>query len=355
MRNKNILVMYAEVMPYNVVAFEAFINKHQIYNLHVVCWGERKKLTKYKEPKHQNITYYKEENFSQKDLFNLYNNLKPALVLVSGRMEKKYLKIAKIAKKDKIIVVGNSDNQYIGSFKNIISVILSKFLYHQYFDYMQVPGQLQYEFCRKLGFKNDKIIFPQYTADVKLFEQEYQNTIESRKYNDILFIGRLEQIKGIDLLIKVHQELYNSNLISEKLIVIGSGSIENQLNFNYSGIEHYSFMNQEDIVKLLHKIKYFCLPSLYEPWGVVIHEAAAAGLPIVTTSICGAATSFVENDNNGFIILPNSERDLRNALMKMTHKSNQEISEMGKASFNFSKKIVPEMWGNSLVELLNKK
>lgn len=355
MQNKNILVLYAEVMPYNVVAFEAFINAHKNFNLHVVSWGESKKVTSYQEPKHLNITYYKEENFNLKELHCLYNDLKPELVLVSGRMEKKYLEIAKIAKKDKVVVVGNSDNQYLGSFKNIISILFSKFLYHQYFDYMQVPGKLQYEFCRKLGFKKEKIIFPQYTADVNLFEKVYQTTFETRKYNTILFIGRLEKIKGIDLLIKVHKELYESNLISEKLIVVGSGSLETQLNFKYSGIEHHSFMNQADIVKLLHKIKYFCLPSLYEPWGVVIHEAAAAGLPIITTNICGAATSFVENDKNGYVIIPNSEHGLKEALLKMAHTSDEQISRMGKLSYDFSKKITPEMWGNSLIELLNKK
>ena len=121
MHHKNILVLYAEVMPYNVVAFEAFIKQYENFNLHVVCWGESKKITSYQEPAHQNIKYYKEENLNLKELHSLYNNIKPELVLVSGRMEKKYLKIAKIAKKDKIIVVGNSDNQYLGSFKNIIS------------------------------------------------------------------------------------------------------------------------------------------------------------------------------------------------------------------------------------------
>lgn len=355
MRNKNILVLYAEVMPYNVVAFEAFIREHENFNLHVVCWGESKKITSYQEPANQNIKYYKEENLNLKELHSLYNDIKPELVLVSGRMEKKYLKIAKIAKKDKIIVVGNSDNQYLGSFKNIISILFSKFLYHQYFDFMQVPGLLQYKFCRKLGFKKEKIIFPQYTADVKLFEKEYQNTIETRKYKHILFIGRLEKIKGIDILIKVHKELYESNLISEKLIVVGSGSLEKKLNFNYSGVEYHTFMSQLDIVKLLNKIKYFCLPSLYEPWGVVIHEAVAAGLPIITTNICGAATGFVENDKNGYVIIPNSENDLKEALLKMTNKSDEEIRQMGKLSYDFSKKIIPEMWGNSLIDLLNKK
>lgn len=355
MRHKNILVLYAEVMPYNVVAFEALIDNHEDYKLHVVCWGESKKLTNYQEPKRTNISYYKLEDFNFKSLLELYKDLNPELILVSGRMEKMYLKIAKLAKKDNVIVVGNSDNQYLGSFKNIVSVLFSRFLYHQYFDYMQVPGQMQYEFCRKLGFKKENIIFPQYTADVILFENEYKNTINSRTFNCILFVGRLEKIKGIDLLIKVHKELYESNIISEKLIVIGNGSLENKLNFNYTGIEYHSFMSQTEIVTLLHKIKYFCLPSLHEPWGVVVHEAAAAGLPIVTTNICGAATSFVVNDKNGYIVEPNSESDLKNTLIKMSKKSDYQINQMGNLSYSFSKKITPNMWGNSLIALLNKK
>ena len=45
----------------------------------------------------------------------------------------------------------------------------------------------------------------------------------------------------------------------------------------------------------------------FEPWGVVIHEAAAAGLPIIASHLCGATTAYVRDGVNGFIISPTVE------------------------------------------------
>jgi len=36
----------------------------------------------------------------------------------------------------------------------------------------------------------------------------------------------------------------------------------------------------------------FILPSRYEPWALVIHEAACAGLPIICTNVCGTVDHF---------------------------------------------------------------
>ncbi|NHM01095.1 glycosyltransferase [Flavobacterium difficile] len=351
----NLLVLYAEVMPYNVVAFETFAATYPAYRLHVVCWDESKKITAYQHPKHEAITYYRQSDFSEKDLLALYDLLQPQLILVSGRMDKSYLTLAAYAKKKKCIVVGNSDNQFLGSLKNYISIFFSFYLYKRYFTHMQVPGSLQYRFCRLLGYQKEKIIFPQYTADVSLFEAAYLQTKTKRVYKKILFIARLESVKGIALLLKVHRELYSSQQITTPLVVVGSGSLQQKLNLSYPGITYYPFMSQKEIVTLLDEIQYFCLPSLYEPWGVVLHEAAAAGLPIVTTSVCGAASTFVTPTANGFVIAPNSEKELKEAMLAMHAKSNEEIKKMGEISYQLSKKITPEMWGTSLMQLIEKR
>jgi glycosyltransferase involved in cell wall biosynthesis len=145
--------------------------------------------------------------------------------------------------------------------------------------------------------------------------------------------------------------LYESNQISDKLIVIGDGLLRDTLDLNKEHIIYHSFMPQKEILNFMSKAKYFCLPSIAEPWGVVIHEAAAAGLPIITTVNCGAASAFVKQGYNGFLFEPGNASKLREILLKMNKKSQNEIQNMGRHSFELSKQINAEMWSDVLLNL----
>lgn len=347
-----ILILYAEIMPYNVATFNSLLTKYEDFVLHVVSWGTDKKLTKYEQPTHNKIKYYDKSKLSYIDLLSLYKLIDPKLLLISGRMEKDYLKLALLARREDKIVVGTSDNHYIGNIKQKIVALFSNFLYKRYFEYMLVPGIYQYEYQRKLGFDRNRIIFPLYCANTTLFENSFlQNSTSKRE--GILFLGRLHPIKGIEMLIDVHKKLYESQKINDKLIVIGDGILKDKLNLNDKNITYYSFMDQTDIIKIMSQVKYFCLPSKSEPWGVVIHEAAAAGLPIVTTSNCGAATAFVKQGYNGYLFESENKKELESVLLKMNNKTKEEIALMGKRSFDLSKQIHPEMWAESLMNLID--
>ncbi|MBU3659556.1 MAG: glycosyltransferase family 4 protein [Flavobacteriales bacterium] len=351
MPNKTILILYAEIMPYNVVTFNTLLEKYSEYELHVVSWGKDKKLTKYQQPPHDKINYYDKSHLNYSQLVVLYRTVNPRLILISGRMEQDYLKLALVAKKENKIVVGTSDNHYTGNIKQKIAVLFSNFLYKRYFEYMLVPGIYQYEYQRRLGYAKNKIIFPQYCANTTLFEQSFIQDNTSNK-EGILFLGRLHPIKGIEMLVEVHKELYDSKKIKDKLIVIGDGILKGKLNLSNDHLEYHSFMAQDEIIKIMTSVKYFCLPSKSEPWGVVIHEAAAAGLPIVTTSICGAATAFVKQGYNGYLFESENRKELELVLLKMNNKTTEEISQMGKRSFELSKQIHPEMWVESIINLI---
>jgi glycosyltransferase involved in cell wall biosynthesis len=352
MTNKTILILYAEIMPYNVATFDALLNKYCNYTLHVVSWGTNKKLTKYQQPAHDKIKYYDKSQLTYTELVSLYKLVKPQLVLISGRMEKDYLKLALLAKKENKIVVGTSDNHYTGSLKQKVATLFSNFLYKRYFEYMLVPGIFQYEYQRRLGYAKNNILFPQYCANTTLFEQSILEDATSKK-EGILFLGRLHPIKGIEMLVEVHKKLYDSKKIEDKLIIIGDGVLKDKLNLEHEHIIYHTFMAQKDIINIMSKVKYFCLPSKSEPWGVVIHEAAAAGLPIVTTSNCGAATAFVKQGYNGYLFESDNKKELESVLLKMNNKTTEEIAQMGKRSFELSKQIHPEMWAESLINLID--
>lgn len=344
-----ILVLYCEIMPYNVIAFESLLKINPEVQIDVISWGKQKKLTPFQPLPLDRVNYYDEKNFEYNDLKNLYLLNRYELVYVCNRREKKYLKLASFVKNDLTIVIGQSDEQLYNSPRQYLKKIFSYYLYRRHFDYMFVPGYYQYEFMRFLNFKKDRILIGAYTANVKLFNDYYENNINKFKLNsstiNLLYIGRLEDEKGIVFLLKT---LYNlKNRFNFKLVIIGNGSLKNIV-LKYDFVEYHSFLEQKHLLNLLNDISFFILPSIYEPWGVVIHEMVAAGIPVICSDACGAKAAFVFDNYNGYIFKNKSSVSLTNTLIKSFSISEKKLYDFKIRSNELSKSITPDLWGETI-------
>ena len=216
-----------------------------------------------------------------------------------------------------------------------------------------VPGIYQYELARFFGFKKHQILFPQYSADVNLFNGFYhQRKAVLKDKKDILFVGRLDKIKGIRYLTDAFLELDATGQFDLNLIIIGSGPEKINIPV-HPRIRQYDFLDQKIIVSMLENVRFFCLPSLKEPWGVVLHEFAAAGMPIVATNICGAATAFVKPYYNGLLIMPAQTNSLKKAMLYMASLDKKRLEEMGTRSYELSRQITPAMWSSTLLGIIS--
>ena len=338
-------------MPYNVIALESLIKLNINIEIDVFSWGDAKKLTPYVPPRIERVNYFNENNFSYNDLLNLYNKNNYKLIYVCNRREKKYLKLAKFARKNSTVVFGQSDEQLHNTLRQLIKKIFSYFLYRQYFDFMCVPGYYQYEFMRYLGFKKNQIFIGAYTANIEIFNDFYLNNypIKNDKLKTLLFLGRLEVEKGLELLVQTLKNLQSQ--FEFKLKVIGNGS-QKELIEHIDFVEYYSFMNQSDLINHLKEVDFFVLPSNYEPWGVVIHEMVAAGIPIICSDSCGARSAFVFNNYNGFIFKNNCETSLKNCLESAFNISSERLFEFKKRSFELSRFITPHLWSETINSFL---
>lgn len=97
----------------------------------------------------------------------------------------------------------------------------------------------------------------------------------------------------------------------------------------------------------------FVHPALSEPWGLVINEAMAAGLPILSSSNVGAAEELVEEGLNGFLFDPADTHSIAAALRLFLALSHEEQQAMGQASARFLAERCPtSAFGEGLVPLL---
>jgi glycosyltransferase involved in cell wall biosynthesis len=205
---------------------------------------------------------------------------------------------------------------------------------------------------RYLGFKKEQILIGAYTANVKLFDNYYkESNLFLADSLQLLYVGRLEDEKGLISALKVIKKFNDNNDKKIKIKIVGDGSLKSQI-LNYSFVEIHPFKSQIEIIEFLKKTTFFLLPSHYEPWGVVLHEMAAAGIPIICSDQCGARSAFVINNYNGFVYENDSEEELYTTLMKACSIDKTRLLEFSERSNQLSKSVTPELWASIIDNFL---
>lgn len=114
------------------------------------------------------------------------------------------------------------------------------------------------------------------------------------------------------------------------LKIVGTGKLGSLVK-DVPGIEHLGFIQPDDVPNIMQSARCFIIPSTWEPWGVVIHEAVASGLPIIASSACGATTMFVRDGVNGYVIPPNTKA-ITDAMLGISKSSDEVLYSMSKYS-----------------------
>ncbi|MFT4678132.1 MAG: glycosyltransferase involved in cell wall biosynthesis [Flavobacteriales bacterium] len=345
---RRILFLYTELAEYVLACIEQ-LEKEDV-EVHVVRFPvnseapfEFRQLAKTK--------IYDRSKFDKDQLQKLAEDINPHIILCSGWIDKGYLNICRQAK-SKTPTVLLLDNQWEGGIKQRIATIASPFFLKSKFTKAWVPGAPQKEFAQHLGFKDISTGF--YCADTHLFETagaSRNRSIAEHYPKKLLFVGRYLEFKGIFDLWKAFIELHDEGVDDWELICAGTGDLWDE-RIEHPAIRHMGFIQPAELLELVKETGAFVLPSHREPWGVVVHEMAAAGLPMVCSSTIGAATMFLEEGANGFFHQAGDQADLKVALKRMMSSSKEDLILMGESSLEKSKSISPQIWTKTLLELL---
>ena len=139
----------------------------------------------------------------------------------------------------------------------------------------------------------------------------------------VLYLGRLEIIKGLDYLIRAFALLKHHDAV---LVIAGDGSLRQELDAlaRLFGVQHRTrfvgYVRPEKAPAYYAIADILVLPSVTMPtgketWGLVINEAMNQGLPVVATDAVGAAAGgLVQSGVNGFIVPERDSRALADAI-----------------------------------------
>jgi len=234
---------------------------------------------------------------------------------------------------------------------------LGKYWFGSYFariSKVAVAGERAFQCAKLLGFEEARISRgTTYGIDYDLFSRTYALRMAQPGGwpKRFLFTGRYHPVKAIDVLLKAYTFYRESVKDPWPLSTCGSGSLKDSIN-STPGVENMGFLQPPDQPDVYTRHGVFLLASRFEPWGVVIVEACAAGLPVVCTEACGAAVELVRPYYNGLTVPTEDAGSLARAMCYM-HDHYAKLPEMGRRGMALAAPFGADVWARRWIEMIN--
>lgn len=347
-----VVFLYCELMGYTLAGLKSLLERYPEIDLTVVSWGENK-LTPFSFQALDGMNYRSLSEFdSVQALISYCERINPDVVFVNSwrAFGSEYMSASKYFLQKGVPTICMFDNQWLGTMKQWLAVWTSPFFLKRHFGLMWGSGDRQVDFALRAGYTKAEIFKGFYTCDVELYGS--LNFETRRNVKNILFVGRFVKVKGIGILLRAFEEVVK-DFPDWTLTLVGIGDIDQFMQKTNPNVIVEQFRQPKDLVGFFEKATFFCLPSVFEPWGVVIHEAAAAGLPIVCSDACGAGDAFVRDGVNGYVFRKGNQIALTDALRGLMNKSNEELRSMGEVSRELASTNTPAIWAETFVNIVD--
>jgi glycosyltransferase involved in cell wall biosynthesis len=209
-----------------------------------------------------------------------------------------------------------------------------------------VPSSATFRFIRSLGIAPSRIGFAHYTVDNEFFgsESARHSRADARKAlgiredaTVILFCAKLVPRKRPELLLKAFARAHAAAGTTACLVYAGEGALRAQLQRDAAAlgvaedVRFLGFVNQSRLPLVYRAADLLVLPSSHEPWGLVVNEAMACGVPAAVSDRVGAAQDIVEDGKTGFVF-PVDDADALTALLAAALRDPQRLSALGDAA-----------------------
>jgi glycosyltransferase involved in cell wall biosynthesis len=222
------------------------------------------------------------------------------------------------------LIVTTSDNVAIANSVKGVKTIARKFILNYSYGmvvysesiknwYKNHFPNIKIEICPNIQNPKSLFIHKNLTSNSILRYRNENNLINS---NIILFVGRLVEAKGLDLLLNAFAASNNEDY---KLIIVGEGKEKNilkNLSLELKISEKVFFpgyFDSSELYQWYSLANFFILPSRYEPFGAVVNEALILGCPVIASKFIGAL-EFIKPGFNGLIFDPLNKEEFIDVL-----------------------------------------
>jgi glycosyltransferase involved in cell wall biosynthesis len=347
---KKFLFLYTEMAGYMLACMKRLAAEYNA-EVHVVVYPVNAIAPFQFDLTGKNLFFYERKSLDQKSLISLAGKINPDAVICSGWIDKDYLELCR-QQKSGVPTVLVLDNPWRNTLKQNIAAIFGPFWLKRYFTHCWAAGGPQITYAKKLGFSSDQIKDGWYSCDYDYFHRQYLNTRDEKRKSfpkKIIFVGRYAKLKGVRELWQAFVLFQQKHPCEWELWCLGKGDYLNEFP-NHDKIRNFGFVQPSEMGKFIRETGVFILPAHYEHWGVVVHEFAAAGFPMICSTTTSAATTFLKEGHNGFFHEPCSVESLVKVFEKLLRTSDEELIRMSERSAELATHFTPDTWSRKALE-----
>jgi len=274
------------------------------------------------------------------------------VALFGGWSQRFALAVAIAARTVGTMTVCMADTPWTGQLRQALRAHVARSTMRAIFDVIWIPGARALPLAQMLGFPSGRIWTGVYSTDQEMFGCHADARIEERRVagnwpRRFIYVGRFAPEKNIVRLIQAY-DLYHSAVQSPwELLMVGKGPLRSELE-RVSSIRSIDWLPPHRVSEEMAQAGAFVLPSTFEPWGLVVHEATCMGLPVLCSAAVGSSSDLVHDRVNGFVFDPMDTRAISQALHQMSEQ--QAPWKFGLRSRNFSACRSTSIWADTLLD-----
>lgn len=343
---KKILVLSSFPAPYRIGVFKGLLDEYDldIFFATDIDQNRNKDYFIKKEQFNYNVITDKIDKKLYKKC--LKNIMKYDLILAYDWYLPFAIKAQILARVFKIPYIINCDGAFIDKEKRILDKLKYKLksILVKNATLCFASGEYAKEYFLYYGAKEENIRKHNFTSlykkDIefdKISSKEKKIIKQKYKLNNkktILSIGQFIHRKGFDILLDSWKEFDQNN----QLILIGGGEQESYYRqkvkqLNLKNVYIMAYMTKEDIQDLYRISDIFVLATREDIWGLVINEALAHGLPVITTNRCIAGLELISENFLGRICNPSVE-GIKNSIRDVEKMIEEDQEKIRKKCLN---------------------
>lgn len=280
-------------------------------------------------------------------------------LIISGYASPAVIMLIVYCKLNKVPYCIESDGGFNKKDKKFLYMVKRFLLRKAYLHFTTCDEHIDY--LKSLGVRQDRIIKYPFTSlmekdilpDVLTLEQKqsYRQQLQTQERYIVISVGRFIHGKGYDVLLQAACRI-DQNI---GIYIIGGTPTEEYLTYkrdnNLEHVHFVDFMSKNELKTWYYAADAFVLPTRKDVWGLVINEAMAAGLPVVTTDRCIAGLELVEEGQNGYIV-PVEDDAMLAEMISQLFDNREQLRRMSRRSLETIKPYTIENMAQRHYEVL---
>lgn len=247
------------------------------------------------------------------------------------------------ARGGRIVVTNDATMRYDA--RQFIGAVWWRLFGRRRYDGMFVPGASGRQVARMYGVPDDRIWEGLLGGDPSIFPP---GPPPSRRSKRIQFVGRFIPHKGVRELTAAFAGLADA-FPDWTLHICGSGPLRDALGVHPRIIVE-DFVQPEALATRYHDSRWFVLPSTHEPWGLVVHEAALTGTPLLLSDAIGSGHDFA-GETNAVRFRAGDPGALTDALRRAMTWNDDRLDAAGRESLRRAERFGPARFAETVAEI----